>query len=44
MTIGSLIGGYVPVLFGAGLFSYSSLLGNTLGGLLGIWVTYKFTQ
>ncbi len=35
MIIGSIIGGYVPVLFGSSLLSYSSLIG--------IWITYKFT-
>lgn len=44
MAVGSLIGGYLPVFFGASVFSYTSLLGNVLGGLLGIYITYKTTQ
>ena len=44
MTMGSFIGGYVPVLWGAGLLSFTSVIGNAIGGLLGIWITYKLTQ
>jgi len=36
MTIGSLIGGYIPTLWGAGLISYSSVLFSGLGGIVGI--------
>lgn len=44
MFIGSIIGGYVPVLFGADLLSFTSILGNGLGGLAGVWIAYKLTQ
>ncbi|MCL5784757.1 MAG: hypothetical protein M1142_05410 [Patescibacteria group bacterium] len=44
MTIGSIIGGYVPVLFGASMLSYTSVLGSGVGGLLGIWAGYKIGQ
>lgn len=44
MTIGSMIGGYIPVMFGSSAFSYMSLIGNTLGGLAGIIVTYYIGQ
>lgn len=44
MTVGSLIGGYIPVLFGADLFSYSSIIFNAIGGLIGIWISYKLTE
>ena len=43
MFIGSVLGGYVPVLFGAELLSFSSLLGNTIGGLLGVYLVFKLT-
>ena len=36
MFVGSIIGGYIPVLFGASLFSFSSLIGNGLGSIVGI--------
>lgn len=44
MTIGSLIGGYAPVLWGASLFSFSSLIGNTIGAVIGIILGYKLSQ
>lgn len=34
------VGGYVPVLFGAGALSGWSLLGGFIGGLVGIWVGF----
>jgi hypothetical protein len=40
MLIGSTIGGYAPVLFGADSLS-ASLVGSTIGGLLGIWGAFK---
>lgn len=44
MVIGSFIGGYLPGIFGVSLFSYTSILGNAAGGLLGVWIAYKLTQ
>ena len=44
MVIGSLAGGYIPVLFGAGLLSFTSVIGNGIGGILGIWISYKLTE
>ena len=41
--VGSTIGGYIPVLFGSSLFSFTSLLGNGIGGILGIIVAYKIS-
>lgn len=43
LTIGSVVGGYVPVLFGAGVFSITSLVGSTVGALVGIYVVYKLS-
>lgn len=42
--VGSAIGGYVPVLFGISLFSFTSIIGNALGGLLGLWIAFKLTE
>jgi hypothetical protein len=42
--IGSIIGGYIPVLFGVSIFSFWSVIGNGVGGLLGIWIAYKFSD
>ena len=44
MTVGSLIGGYVPLLFGVELLSFTSIIFNAVGGIIGIWITYKLTE
>lgn len=44
MVIGSLIGGYIPIFFGASFFSYSSILFNGIGGIIGIYIGYKLSQ
>ncbi len=44
MIIGSWIGGYVPTFWGAGLFSFSSVLWSGIGGLAGIYVGFKLGQ
>lgn len=44
MFIGSAIGGYIPVLWGASLFSYSSLLFNGIGGIAGVLLGVKLGQ
>ncbi len=44
VTIGSVIGGYIPTFFGADLLSMTSVIGNALGGILGLYVTYKLTS
>ncbi|MFA5128217.1 MAG: hypothetical protein WC457_04445 [Patescibacteria group bacterium] len=41
MVVGSTIGGYLPTIFGAGIFSLYSILGTVLGGVLGIWLSFK---
>lgn len=42
MVVGSTIGGYAPVLFGAESFSFTAVLTSMLGGILGIWLALKF--
>ncbi len=44
MVIGSTIGGYVPTLFGASAFSFVSVLGGFIGGVLGIWFTFRLVR
>ena len=41
--IGSTIGGLIPELWDADLFSYSSLLLSGLGAFVGLWVGYKMS-
>jgi hypothetical protein len=42
MTVGSLAGGYVPVLWGADMLSISSIAFSGLGGIAGIWFGYRY--
>lgn len=44
MFIGSIVGGYIPVLFGVDLLSFTSILGNGIGGLAGVFIAYKLTS
>jgi hypothetical protein len=42
MVVGSIAGGYLPALFGFdGLMV--ALLGSFIGGIIGIWIGYKFS-
>jgi uncharacterized membrane protein YeaQ/YmgE (transglycosylase-associated protein family) len=42
LFIGSLVGGYIPTLWGAGPFSMASIFGGAIGSLAGIWLAYRF--
>jgi hypothetical protein len=42
--LGVILGGYLPGLWGAALFSSMSLLGGLMGGLLGFGIAYKVNQ
>jgi len=44
MFIGSTIGGFIPSLWGAGFFSFSSIILTTVGGIFGIWVAFKISN
>jgi hypothetical protein len=44
MTVGSAVGGYLPVLWGGDLLSFSSLILSGLGGILGIWLGDRFRE
>lgn len=41
VTVGSIIGGYIPSLWGADIFSMWSLVLSAVGGLFGIWVGFR---
>jgi uncharacterized membrane protein YoaK (UPF0700 family) len=41
MFVGSTIGGFVPMLWGAGALSFSSVFLSAAGGILGIWLGYR---
>ncbi len=41
VLIGSTIGGFIPDLWGAGMFSYSSVLLSAIGGSAGLWLATR---
>jgi uncharacterized membrane protein YeaQ/YmgE (transglycosylase-associated protein family) len=41
VTVGSIIGGYVPVLWGGSLLSFSSVIFGTIGAIVGLFVAYR---
>ena len=43
VLIGSTVGGFLPGLWGAGLFSYSAVLLSGIGGFAGLWLGYKMS-
>jgi hypothetical protein len=44
MLAGSMIGGYAPSLFGAGMFSFTSLFCSAAGALAGIWLAFRMSR
>lgn len=42
--VGLTIGGFVPDLWGAGMFSVSSLLFSALGGIAGVWLGVRLAN
>jgi|AntRauTorckE6833_2_1112554.scaffolds.fasta_scaffold02853_3 hypothetical protein len=44
MFIGGMLGGYIPVLWGVGYFSFASIICSGIGGAFGIWVGFKLTR
>jgi hypothetical protein len=43
MVAGSIVGGYLPALFGFDGMMVS-LLGGSIGGIIGIWIGYKLSM
>ncbi len=44
VMIGSAVGGFIPALWGDGMFSMSSSILSVVGGLIGIWIGFKLSQ
>jgi hypothetical protein len=44
MLLGSVIGGIVPSIWGAEIFSVSSVLMTGAGAIAGIWIAYKLSE
>ncbi|MDD5772822.1 MAG: hypothetical protein PHX78_05065 [bacterium] len=43
MIAGSIIGQYFVIFLGADTFSVASILGSGAGGMIGVWLGYKFS-
>lgn len=43
MSVGLILGGFIPMLWGESELSMSSLIFSTIGGFLGIWFGYKIS-
>jgi hypothetical protein len=41
ITLGSMIGAYIPLIWGAGMLSFSSVMFSGLGAILGMWAAFK---
>jgi outer membrane lipoprotein SlyB len=44
MIAGSLLGGWLPTLWGDSGFSIAAIVGSTFGGLAGIWAGWRYTR
>jgi hypothetical protein len=44
MVIGSYAGSFIPLLWGASVFSPASIIFGGIGGFAGIYVGYKFAN
>ena len=42
--VGSAVGSFLPTLWGAGVFSVSSVILSALGGMIGVWLGFKLSQ
>ena len=42
-VIGGIIGGYIPSLWDANMFSVSSVIFTAIGGIVGIWIGYRLS-
>ncbi|MFA6193360.1 MAG: hypothetical protein WC726_00655 [Parcubacteria group bacterium] len=44
LFLGSIIGGYVPLLWGGSIFSFSSISLSAIGAFAGIWLGFKIAN
>lgn len=42
--VGSTLGGYIPALWGDSGFSAIAMLTSSIGGILGIWGGFRFSE
>jgi Na+/H+-dicarboxylate symporter len=44
MILGSTLGGFIPDLWGASYFSFSSLFLSSIGAIAGIYIAFKLSE
>ncbi len=44
MVVGSMIGSFIPAIWGGDLLSFSSIIFSTIGGLVGIYLGFKVSR
>jgi hypothetical protein len=44
MAVGSSVGGALPMLWGDGVFSVSSIVLTAVGGVAGIWLGFRLSR
>lgn len=44
MFVGSTIGSFIPTLWGAGMFSFSSIFFSSIGAIVGIYFGFKLSN
>ncbi len=42
--IGGTVGGFIPALWGGSSFSFSGIIFNSIGAILGIYIMFKITR
>ena len=42
--VGSAIGGFIPSLWGASAFSFSSIIFGSIGAIIGIYIGFKLSN
>mgnify|MGYP003339953228 FL=1 len=44
MSVGGVVGSFIPEIWGAGEFSFASIIFSAVGGFVGIWLGFKLSQ
>ena len=44
MSVGLILGSFIPMIWGASELSFSSIIFSAVGGFLGIWFGFKLSQ
>jgi len=44
VLVGSVVGGYIPTLWGGSVFSFSSILLSTLFAFGGLWLAFQISR